>query len=97
MVMPTRLQLHRMRRTGPDRVPDLLAVVSSEAALAPGAPFAHDEAPGHLAFDYESGNEHAAAAAIAQARTSRARSSSSRASRPIRWTARLRAAATTGR
>jgi len=46
---------------------DLPAVVSAEAALAPGAPLLHDEAPGNLAFDYESGNETAAAAAIAQA------------------------------
>jgi carbon-monoxide dehydrogenase large subunit len=46
---------------------DLPAVVSAESALAPGAPLLHDEAPGNLAFDYESGNEEAAAAAIAHA------------------------------
>jgi carbon-monoxide dehydrogenase large subunit len=46
---------------------DLPAVVSAEAALAPGAPRLHDEAPGNLAFDYESGNEEAAQAAIAHA------------------------------
>ena len=46
---------------------DLPAVVSAEAALAPGAPLLHEEAPGNLAFDYESGSEEAAAAAIAQA------------------------------
>ena len=46
---------------------DLPAVVSAEAALAPGAPQLHEEAPGNLSFDYESGNEEAANAALAQA------------------------------
>jgi len=46
---------------------DLPAVVSAEAALAPGAPQLHEEAPGNLAFDYESGNEEAVKAAFAQA------------------------------
>jgi carbon-monoxide dehydrogenase large subunit len=46
---------------------DLPAVVSAEQALAPGAPLLHDEALANLAFDYESGNEEAAASAIAQA------------------------------
>ncbi|MBI3043432.1 MAG: xanthine dehydrogenase family protein molybdopterin-binding subunit [Betaproteobacteria bacterium] len=46
---------------------DLPAVVSAEQALAPGAPQLHEEAPGNLAFDFESGNEEAAGAAIAQA------------------------------
>ena len=46
---------------------DLPAVVNAEAALAPGAPQLHEEAPGNLAFDYESGNEEAVKAAFAQA------------------------------
>jgi carbon-monoxide dehydrogenase large subunit len=46
---------------------DLPAVVSAEAALAPGAPQLHEEAPGNLAFDYESGSEEAVKAAFAQA------------------------------
>ncbi len=46
---------------------DLPAVVSAEAALAPGAPQLHEEAPGNLAFDFESGNEEAVKGAFAQA------------------------------
>src|SRR5262245_4833106 len=46
---------------------DLPAVVSAEEALAPGAPQLHQEAPGNLAFDYESGNEEAVRAGFAQA------------------------------
>jgi len=46
---------------------DLPLVVSAEAALAPGAPQLHEEAPGNLAFDYESGSEEAVTAAFAQA------------------------------
>jgi carbon-monoxide dehydrogenase large subunit len=46
---------------------DLPTVVSAEAALASGAPQLHEEAPGNLAFDYESGNEDAVNAAFAQA------------------------------
>ncbi len=46
---------------------DLPAVVSAEQALAPGAPQLHQEAPGNLAFDYESGNEEAVQGAFAQA------------------------------
>jgi aerobic carbon-monoxide dehydrogenase large subunit len=46
---------------------DLPAVVNAEAALAPGAPQLHEEAPGNLAFDYESGSEDAVKAAFAQA------------------------------
>ena len=46
---------------------DLPHVVSAEAALAPGAPQLHVEAPGNLAFDYEAGSEEAVKAAFAQA------------------------------
>jgi carbon-monoxide dehydrogenase large subunit len=46
---------------------DLPAVVTAEAALAPGAPQLHEEAPGNLSFDYEAGNEEAVNAALAQA------------------------------
>jgi carbon-monoxide dehydrogenase large subunit len=46
---------------------DLPHVVSAEAALAPGAPQLHEEAPGNLAFDYEAGSEEAVNAALAQA------------------------------
>jgi carbon-monoxide dehydrogenase large subunit len=46
---------------------DLPPVVSAEAALAPGAPQLHVEAPGNLSFDYESGSEEAVKAAFAQA------------------------------
>jgi carbon-monoxide dehydrogenase large subunit len=46
---------------------DLPAVVNAEAALASGAPQLHEEAPGNLAFDYESGSEEAVKAAFAQA------------------------------
>ena len=46
---------------------DLPAVVSAEAALAPGAPQLHEEAPGNLAFDYEAGNEEAVQEAFARA------------------------------
>ena len=46
---------------------DLPAVTNAEAALAPGAPQLHEEAPGNLVFDYESGSEDAVKAAFAQA------------------------------
>jgi carbon-monoxide dehydrogenase large subunit len=46
---------------------DLPAVIGAEAALAPGASQLHEEAPGNLAFDYESGSEEAVKAAFAQA------------------------------
>ena len=46
---------------------DLPAVVNAEAALTAGAPQLHEEAPGNLAFDYESGSEDAVKAAFAQA------------------------------
>ena len=46
---------------------DLPAVIGAEAALAPGATQLHEEAPGNLAFDYESGSEDAVKAAFAQA------------------------------
>ena len=46
---------------------DLPHVVSAEAALAPGAPQLHEEAPGNLAFDYEAGSEEAVKTAFAQA------------------------------
>jgi carbon-monoxide dehydrogenase large subunit len=43
---------------------DLDVVVDAEAALAPGAPRLHADIPGNLAFDYEYGNEQAAADAL---------------------------------
>ena len=46
---------------------DLPAVVDAEAALAPGAPQLHDGIAGNLAFDYEYGDEKAAADAFARA------------------------------
>ena len=46
---------------------DLPAAVSPEKALAPGAPQIHAEAPGNLAFDYESGSEQAVNDAFAKA------------------------------
>ncbi len=46
---------------------DLPAVVSVEEALAPGAPQLHDDVPGNLPFDYESGNEEAVKAAFQNA------------------------------
>ncbi|HEY7658043.1 MAG TPA: xanthine dehydrogenase family protein molybdopterin-binding subunit [Burkholderiales bacterium] len=46
---------------------DLPAVVAAEAALAPGAPQLHEEAPGNLAFDYEAGNDEAVKEAFARA------------------------------
>jgi len=46
---------------------DLPVVVSAEEALASGAPQLHEEAPGNLAFDYDSGDEEAAKAALARA------------------------------
>jgi aerobic carbon-monoxide dehydrogenase large subunit len=44
---------------------ELPAVVDAEAALEPGAPQLHPEVPGNLAFDYEYGDESAAAEAFA--------------------------------
>jgi carbon-monoxide dehydrogenase large subunit len=46
---------------------ELPVVVDAEEALQPGAPLLHAEIPGNLAFDYEYGNEAAAAAALAGA------------------------------
>ena len=46
---------------------DLPAVVDAEEALAPGAPLLHGDIPGNLCFDYEYGNEKAAADALAGA------------------------------
>jgi carbon-monoxide dehydrogenase large subunit len=46
---------------------DLPAVASVEAALAPGAPQLHEDVPGNLAFEYESGDAQAVAAAFARA------------------------------
>jgi carbon-monoxide dehydrogenase large subunit len=47
---------------------DLPAVASFEAATAAGAPQLHEDVPGNLAFEYESGDEPAAAAAFARAK-----------------------------
>ena len=47
---------------------DLPAVASFDAAVAPGAPQLHDDVPGNLAFEYESGDEQAVAAAFARAK-----------------------------
>lgn len=47
---------------------DLPAVANFDAAVAPGAPQLHADAPGNLAFDYESGDEQAVAAAFARAK-----------------------------
>jgi len=46
---------------------DLPAVVDAEAALEPGAPQLHEEIPANLCFDYEYGDEKAAADAFARA------------------------------
>jgi carbon-monoxide dehydrogenase large subunit len=46
---------------------ELPAVVDAEAALEPGAPLLHEDVPGNLAFDYEYGDEKAAAEAFARA------------------------------
>ncbi len=46
---------------------DLSAVVGFEAATAPGAPQLHEEAPGNLAFEYETGDRAAVEAAFARA------------------------------
>jgi carbon-monoxide dehydrogenase large subunit len=47
---------------------DLPAVASFDAATAPGAPQLHAEVPGNLAFEYDSGDEQAVAAAFARAK-----------------------------
>ena len=47
---------------------DLPTVASFEAAVAAGAPQLHETAPGNLAFEYESGDEQAVAAAFAGAK-----------------------------
>src|SRR6185436_11601412 len=47
---------------------DLEAVTTFEDATRPGAPQLHDNVPGNLAFDYDSGDEQAVAAAFAQAK-----------------------------
>ena len=47
---------------------DLPAVASFDAAVADGAPQLHADVPGNLAFEYESGDAQAAAAAFARAR-----------------------------
>jgi carbon-monoxide dehydrogenase large subunit len=58
---------------------DLPAVPGFDAAVAPGAPQLHDDVPGNLAFEYESGDEQAVAAAFARAkRVSRVRMESQR-------------------
>ena len=46
---------------------DLPAVVSPEKALTAGAPQLHKEAPGNLAYDYETGDEQAVAEAFGKA------------------------------
>ena len=46
---------------------DLPAVVTSEAALAPGAPLVHEKVPGNTVLDYESGDEAGARAAFERA------------------------------
>ena len=47
---------------------DLPAVADFDAAVHPGAPQLHEDVPGNLAFEYESGDEQAVAAAFARAR-----------------------------
>ncbi|HSD99220.1 MAG TPA: xanthine dehydrogenase family protein molybdopterin-binding subunit [Burkholderiales bacterium] len=47
---------------------DLPAVASFDAAMRQDAPQLHDDVPGNLAFEYESGDEQAVAAAFARAR-----------------------------
>ncbi|HEY7657254.1 MAG TPA: xanthine dehydrogenase family protein molybdopterin-binding subunit [Burkholderiales bacterium] len=47
---------------------DLPAAASFDAAVRAGAPQLHDDVPGNLAFEYESGDEQAVAAAFARAR-----------------------------
>ncbi|MBI4193456.1 MAG: xanthine dehydrogenase family protein molybdopterin-binding subunit [Betaproteobacteria bacterium] len=47
---------------------DLPVVTSFEAAVVEGAPQLHDDVPGNLAFEYESGDREAVAAAFARAR-----------------------------
>ncbi|MBI3936230.1 MAG: xanthine dehydrogenase family protein molybdopterin-binding subunit [Betaproteobacteria bacterium] len=47
---------------------DLPAVASFDAAVKEGAPQLHDDVPGNLAFEYESGDEQAVAAAFARAK-----------------------------
>jgi carbon-monoxide dehydrogenase large subunit len=47
---------------------DLPSTTGFDAAVAPGAPQLHEDIPGNLAFEYESGDEQSAAAAFARAR-----------------------------
>ena len=47
---------------------DLPAVASFDAAVRAGAPQLHDDVPGNLAFEYESGDEQAVAAAFGRAK-----------------------------
>jgi carbon-monoxide dehydrogenase large subunit len=47
---------------------DLPAVADFDAAVKPGAPQLHEDVPGNIAFEYESGDEPAVAAAFARAR-----------------------------
>lgn len=47
---------------------DLPAVTTFEAAVAPGAPQLHDDVPGNLAFEFESGDAAAVQAAFARAK-----------------------------
>jgi carbon-monoxide dehydrogenase large subunit len=47
---------------------DLPSVSTLDDALKPGAPLVHDSVPGNLAFDFESGDEAAVAAAFAKAK-----------------------------
>jgi len=47
---------------------DLPVVATFDAAVGAGAPQLHDDVPGNLAFEYESGDEQAVAAAFARAK-----------------------------
>ena len=47
---------------------DLPAVDGFDDAVRPGAPQLHDDVPGNLAFEYDSGDEQAVAAAFARAK-----------------------------
>jgi carbon-monoxide dehydrogenase large subunit len=47
---------------------DLPTVASFDAAVAAGAPQLHDDVPGNLAFEYDSGDEQAVASAFARAK-----------------------------
>ncbi len=47
---------------------DLPCVTNADEAIKPGAPLVHADVPGNLAFDFESGDEQAVAAAFAKAK-----------------------------